>query len=182
MPASARAKGALPSRTASPPSASRSATCGGSSFPTATSTTTAMPGRSRRRAARRPSSIGETTTRCWAATAPAIGSSGTRPFSRGWVRRRKCFEAEVLHLPGHTPGLVCLWAPGKRVLLLGRPPARARLAESAARSRRRARASPPRARRVPALDPEGARTSRRPPGAGAIGRSEADGHLRFELV
>jgi glyoxylase-like metal-dependent hydrolase (beta-lactamase superfamily II) len=26
------------------------------------------------------------------------------------------FEAEVLHLPGHTPGLVCLWAAGPRVL------------------------------------------------------------------
>jgi glyoxylase-like metal-dependent hydrolase (beta-lactamase superfamily II) len=26
------------------------------------------------------------------------------------------FEAEVLHLPGHTPGLVCLWAAAQRVL------------------------------------------------------------------
>ena len=26
------------------------------------------------------------------------------------------FSAEVMHLPGHTPGLTCLWAAGPRVL------------------------------------------------------------------
>jgi glyoxylase-like metal-dependent hydrolase (beta-lactamase superfamily II) len=26
------------------------------------------------------------------------------------------FDAQVLHLPGHTPGLICLWAAGARVL------------------------------------------------------------------
>ncbi len=30
--------------------------------------------------------------------------------------RFKAFEAQVLHLPGHTAGLVCLWAPEQRLL------------------------------------------------------------------
>jgi len=34
----------------------------------------------------------------------------------GEVLRFKRFSAEVLHLPGHTPGLVCLWAAQPRVL------------------------------------------------------------------
>src|ERR1700694_1244507 len=34
----------------------------------------------------------------------------------GTVLRFKKFSAEVLHLPGHTPGLVCLWAAQARVL------------------------------------------------------------------
>jgi hypothetical protein len=42
------------------------------------------------------------------------------------VLRFKRFSAEVLHLPGHTPGLVCS-GPRRRVPF-GRPPARARVA------------------------------------------------------
>ena len=38
------------------------------------------------------------------------------PLEPGTVLKFKRFSAEVLHLPGHTPGLVCLWAPASRVL------------------------------------------------------------------
>ncbi|HET9754751.1 MAG TPA: MBL fold metallo-hydrolase, partial [Myxococcales bacterium] len=38
------------------------------------------------------------------------------PLPEGTVLRFKRFSAEVLHLPGHTPGLVCLWARENRVL------------------------------------------------------------------
>jgi glyoxylase-like metal-dependent hydrolase (beta-lactamase superfamily II) len=38
------------------------------------------------------------------------------PLLDGAVLRFKNFSAEVLHLPGHTPGLVCLWAREPRVL------------------------------------------------------------------
>jgi len=38
------------------------------------------------------------------------------PLSQGMLLRFKRFSAEVLHLPGHTPGLVCLWAAQPRVL------------------------------------------------------------------
>ena len=38
------------------------------------------------------------------------------PLPAGSVLRFKRFSAEVLHLPGHTPGLVCLWAAQPRVL------------------------------------------------------------------
>ena len=38
------------------------------------------------------------------------------PLPEGTVLRFKRFSAEVLHLPGHTPGLVCLWARESRVL------------------------------------------------------------------
>ena len=38
------------------------------------------------------------------------------PLEGGARLRFKKFSAEVLHLPGHTPGLVCLWAEGPRVL------------------------------------------------------------------
>jgi glyoxylase-like metal-dependent hydrolase (beta-lactamase superfamily II) len=34
----------------------------------------------------------------------------------GTILRFRKFSAEVLHLPGHTPGLVCLWAAAERVL------------------------------------------------------------------
>ena len=34
----------------------------------------------------------------------------------GTTLRFRRFSAEVLHLPGHTPGLVCLWASQPRVL------------------------------------------------------------------
>jgi glyoxylase-like metal-dependent hydrolase (beta-lactamase superfamily II) len=34
----------------------------------------------------------------------------------GTVLRFQHFSAEVMHLPGHTPGLTCLWAAGPRVL------------------------------------------------------------------
>src|SRR5207237_532813 len=38
------------------------------------------------------------------------------PLPAGTILRFKRFSAEVLHLPGHTPGLICLWAPEARVL------------------------------------------------------------------
>ncbi|MGZ6124634.1 MAG: MBL fold metallo-hydrolase [Myxococcales bacterium] len=38
------------------------------------------------------------------------------PLAAGAILRFKRFSAEVLHLPGHTPGLVCLWAAQPRVL------------------------------------------------------------------
>jgi glyoxylase-like metal-dependent hydrolase (beta-lactamase superfamily II) len=38
------------------------------------------------------------------------------PLSGGERLRFRRFEAEVLHLPGHTPGLVCLWDAAHRVL------------------------------------------------------------------
>jgi len=38
------------------------------------------------------------------------------PLVAGTLLRFKRFSAEVLHLPGHTPGLVCLWAAQPRVL------------------------------------------------------------------
>ena len=38
------------------------------------------------------------------------------PLEPGTRLKFKHFEAEVLHLPGHTPGLVCLWVPEARVL------------------------------------------------------------------
>ena len=38
------------------------------------------------------------------------------PLAAGTILRFRRFSAEVLHLPGHTPGLVCLWAAQPRVL------------------------------------------------------------------
>ena len=38
------------------------------------------------------------------------------PLQPGATLRFAKFSAEVLHLPGHTPGLVCLWDPDHRVL------------------------------------------------------------------
>lgn len=38
------------------------------------------------------------------------------PLRPGERLRFRRFFAEVLHLPGHTPGLVCLWAPQAHVL------------------------------------------------------------------
>lgn len=38
------------------------------------------------------------------------------PLEPGTVLKFKHFEAEVLHLPGHTPGLVCLWDSKSRTL------------------------------------------------------------------
>jgi glyoxylase-like metal-dependent hydrolase (beta-lactamase superfamily II) len=38
-----------------------------------------------------------------------IEPSRVRPLAAGERLRFRHFEAEVLHLPGHTPGLVCLW-------------------------------------------------------------------------
>ncbi len=38
------------------------------------------------------------------------------PLQPGTILNFKHFSAEVLHLPGHTPGLVCLWDAGHRVL------------------------------------------------------------------
>jgi glyoxylase-like metal-dependent hydrolase (beta-lactamase superfamily II) len=39
-----------------------------------------------------------------------------QPLPGGTRLRFARFSAEVLHLPGHTPGLVCLWAEEQRVL------------------------------------------------------------------
>jgi glyoxylase-like metal-dependent hydrolase (beta-lactamase superfamily II) len=39
-----------------------------------------------------------------------------RPLEGGEVLRFRRFSAEVLHLPGHTPGMVCLHDPEHRVL------------------------------------------------------------------
>lgn len=39
-----------------------------------------------------------------------------RPLEPGARLRFRRFSAEVLHLPGHTPGLVCLWDAEHRVL------------------------------------------------------------------
>lgn len=49
---------------------------------------------------------------------------GTRQVERSRVRliqggerlHFKRFDAEVLHMPGHTPGLICLYAPAQRML------------------------------------------------------------------
>jgi len=38
------------------------------------------------------------------------------PLAAGTILRFRRFSAEVLHLPGHTPGLICLWAAEPRVL------------------------------------------------------------------
>ncbi len=40
----------------------------------------------------------------------------TVPLSDGQKLRFKHLELEVLHLPGHTPGLVCLWSQEHRLL------------------------------------------------------------------
>jgi glyoxylase-like metal-dependent hydrolase (beta-lactamase superfamily II) len=45
-----------------------------------------------------------------------IEPARARPLAGGEHLRFRHFEAEVLHLPGHTPGLVCLWDSGHRVL------------------------------------------------------------------
>jgi len=45
-----------------------------------------------------------------------IDQRRARPLSGGDRLRFRRFEAEVLHLPGHTPGLVCLWDAEHRVL------------------------------------------------------------------
>jgi glyoxylase-like metal-dependent hydrolase (beta-lactamase superfamily II) len=37
------------------------------------------------------------------------------PLAPGTALKFKHFAAEVLHLPGHTPGLVSLWAPEKKI-------------------------------------------------------------------
>jgi glyoxylase-like metal-dependent hydrolase (beta-lactamase superfamily II) len=38
------------------------------------------------------------------------------PLPAGTILRFARFSAEVLHLPGHTPGLICLWAAEPRIL------------------------------------------------------------------
>jgi glyoxylase-like metal-dependent hydrolase (beta-lactamase superfamily II) len=45
-----------------------------------------------------------------------IDPARVSPLSAGQRLRFRKFEAEVLHLPGHTPGLVCLWDSEHRVL------------------------------------------------------------------
>jgi glyoxylase-like metal-dependent hydrolase (beta-lactamase superfamily II) len=45
-----------------------------------------------------------------------IEAERTLPLAAGQRLRFRHFEAEVLHLPGHTPGLVCLWDAEHRIL------------------------------------------------------------------
>jgi glyoxylase-like metal-dependent hydrolase (beta-lactamase superfamily II) len=45
-----------------------------------------------------------------------IDPERVRPLSAGQRFKFRHFEAEVLHLPGHTPGLVCLWDSAHRLL------------------------------------------------------------------
>jgi glyoxylase-like metal-dependent hydrolase (beta-lactamase superfamily II) len=40
-----------------------------------------------------------------------------RAVGEGDRLRFRHFEAELLHMPGHTPGLLCLWIPEHRILL-----------------------------------------------------------------
>jgi glyoxylase-like metal-dependent hydrolase (beta-lactamase superfamily II) len=40
-----------------------------------------------------------------------------RPITEGEVVRAGRLSLEVLHLPGHTPGMICLWEPAHRLLL-----------------------------------------------------------------
>jgi glyoxylase-like metal-dependent hydrolase (beta-lactamase superfamily II) len=42
-----------------------------------------------------------------------------RPLLPGEVLRFRHFEAEVLHMPGHTPGLLCLWDARHRIFFSG---------------------------------------------------------------
>lgn len=46
----------------------------------------------------------------------ADGLDEVQPLHGGEKLRFARCELEVLHLPGHTPGLVCLWEPARRVL------------------------------------------------------------------
>jgi glyoxylase-like metal-dependent hydrolase (beta-lactamase superfamily II) len=39
-----------------------------------------------------------------------------RPIGEGEVVRTRHLRLEVLHLPGHTPGMICLWEPRHRLL------------------------------------------------------------------
>lgn len=39
-----------------------------------------------------------------------------RPIAEGEVLRARHLELHVLHLPGHTPGMICLWEPRHRLL------------------------------------------------------------------
>jgi glyoxylase-like metal-dependent hydrolase (beta-lactamase superfamily II) len=41
---------------------------------------------------------------------------GVEPLSEGMLLRFRRFSAQVLHLPGHTPGLTCLWVPEHSLL------------------------------------------------------------------
>jgi glyoxylase-like metal-dependent hydrolase (beta-lactamase superfamily II) len=51
------------------------------------------------------------------AYARQVDKARVKPLSEGQRFRFRHFEAEVLHMPGHTPGLVCLWLPQAKVLL-----------------------------------------------------------------
>jgi glyoxylase-like metal-dependent hydrolase (beta-lactamase superfamily II) len=39
-----------------------------------------------------------------------------RPIAEGEVLRARDLELHALHLPGHTPGMICLWEPRHRLL------------------------------------------------------------------
>jgi len=45
-----------------------------------------------------------------------VEAERARPLEAGRRLRVGALELEVLHLPGHTPGLVCLWEPHHRLL------------------------------------------------------------------
>lgn len=42
---------------------------------------------------------------------------GVRPIEAGAVVEGRALRFEVIEMPGHTPGLICLWAPDRGVLL-----------------------------------------------------------------
>ncbi len=89
-----------------------------------------------------------------------VDASRARPLIEGERFRVGKLRLEVLHLPGHTPGLVCLWNRRAPPALRGRPPARPHLAQSVPRARGRAD-HPARARPVHAQHPAGPRAGRR---------------------
>jgi len=45
-----------------------------------------------------------------------VDPARVRPLTEGEQLRAGKMRLDVLHLPGHTPGLVCLWAPEHRLL------------------------------------------------------------------
>ncbi len=65
-----------------------------------------------------PPALMQAMARAYEATEP-LGErlASVEPLSPGARLTFKRFEAEVLHCPGHTPGLVCLHAPAERLLL-----------------------------------------------------------------
>lgn len=65
-----------------------------------------------------PRDLSVAVARAWEATEP-MGErlAAVEPLEPGMRLSFKGFAAEVLHCPGHTPGLICLFAPEERLLL-----------------------------------------------------------------